>query len=184
MSKVIKSLNGIKLMRLKLHSDVRGKFYEIYNKKRFIKIGIKDKFVQDSISESKKNVLRGMHYTIKDPQSQLLTVVEGEIFDCLVDLRKNSKFFGNFFSFKLNSKKNNQIYMPPGIAHGFCVLSKKVILHYNSSKVYDPMNEGGLLWNDKNININWPINKPIISKKDKNFDTLNKIIFLNKLPKL
>ena len=136
-------------MKLKLFKDYRGIFYEIYNKKRFYKFGIRENFVQDNISISKKNVLRGMHYTIQKPQSQLLTLLEGEIFDCLVDLRKKSKFFGKYFSFYLNAKKNNQIYMPAGVAHGFCVLSKQAILHYNSSRVYDPDDEGGLIWNDK-----------------------------------
>tara|TARA_Y100001958_G_C21012336_1_gene391945 strand:- start:32 stop:586 length:555 start_codon:yes stop_codon:yes gene_type:complete len=184
MSKLIRNVNGIKLMRYKVHSDRRGKFYEIYNKKNFKSLKIKENFVQDNISISKKNVLRGMHFTIKNPQSQLLTVLYGKIFDCLVDLRKNSKSFGKFYSFNLNSNKNNQVYMPPGIAHGFCVLSKEAILHYNTSKVYDPKNESGLIWNDKKLNINWPIKKPIVSEKDKKFRTLNDIINLNKLPKL
>ena len=184
MSKLIKKINGIKLMQVELYSDKRGIFYEIYNKKKFLKLGIKDNFVQDNISISKKNVLRGMHYTIKKSQSQLLTVLDGKIFDCLVDLRKNSKFFGKFFSFNLDSKKNNQIYMPAGIAHGFCVLSKKAVLHYNASKVFDSNNEGGLIWNDSLINVKWPIKSPIISNKDRNLKTLNEIIDSNKLPKL
>tara|TARA_Y100000768_G_scaffold378473_1_gene352951 strand:- start:2272 stop:2826 length:555 start_codon:yes stop_codon:yes gene_type:complete len=184
MSKLVKSINGIKIMKLEFYDDNRGTFYEVYNKKKFLNHGIKDNFVQNSISVSKKNVLRGMHYTIKNPQSQLLTVIQGEIYDCLVDLRKKSKSFGKYFSFNLNSKKINQIYMPPGIAHGFCVLSKKAILQYNSSKVYNPHNEGGLIWNDKKIKINWPIKKPIISKKDKTFNSFEEIINLNQLPKL
>jgi dTDP-4-dehydrorhamnose 3,5-epimerase len=184
MSKLVKSINGIKIMKLEFYEDDRGTFYEVYNKKQFLNHGIKDNFVQNSISVSKKNVLRGMHYTIKNPQSQLLTVIQGEIYDCLVDLRKKSKYFGKFFSFNLNSKKINQIYMPPGIAHGFCVLSKKAILQYNSSKVYNPNNEGGLIWNDKKIKIDWPIKKPIISKKDKTFNSFKEIINLNQLPNL
>ncbi len=184
MSKLFKTINGIKLMKLKVFSDNRGIFYEIYNKKFFLLNGIKDNFVQNNISISKKNVLRGMHYTIKNPQSQLLTVLDGEIFDCLVDLRKNSKSFGKYYSFNLNAKKINQIYMPPGIAHGFCVLSKKVTLHYNASKIYDPDNEGGLIWNDKKINIKWPIKHAIISKRDKSFKSLDDIINLKLLPRL
>ena len=182
MSKLIKSINGIKIMKVEFFKDKRGVFYELYNKKNFFKLGITDNFVQDSISISKKNVLRGMHYTIKNPQSQLLTVLQGEIYDCLVDLRKKSKFFGK--TFNLNSKKINQIYMPPGIAHGFCVLSKKAIIHYNSSKVYDPNNEGGLIWNDRKIKIKWPVKNPIISTKDKKIFFSLKIINLSKLPKL
>ena len=97
MSKIIKSINGIKLMKYKIHSDRRGIFYEVYNKKHFNNLKIEDNFVQDNISISKK-VLRGMHYTIRNPQSQLLTVLHGKIFDCLVDLRVKSKFFGKYFS--------------------------------------------------------------------------------------
>ena len=184
MNKLIKKINGIKLMKVKLYSDKRGIFYEVYNKKKFFKLGIKDNFVQNNVSISNKNVLRGMHYTIKKSQSQLLTVLEGKIFDCLVDLRKNSKFFGKFFFFNLDFKNNNQIYIPAGIAHGFCVLSKKVVLHYNASKVFDPNNEGGLIWNDNLVNIKWPIKSPIISNKDKNSKTLQEIIDSNELPKL
>lgn len=182
MSKIIKSINGIKLMKYKIHLDRRGIFYEVYNKKHFNSLKITDNFVQDNISISKKKVLRGMHYTIRNPQSQLLTVLYGKIFDCLVDLRVKSKFFGKYISFNLDSKNLNQVYMPPGIAHGFYVLSNEAILHYNTSKVYDPKNEGGLIWNDKRLNINWPEKKPIISQKDKNFKSLQEIINSNKLP--
>jgi len=182
MSELIRSINGIKLMKYKIHRDNRGVFYEVYNKKIFNILKIKENFIQDNISISKKKVLRGMHYTIKNPQSQLLTVMYGKIFDCLVDLRTNSKTFGKYFSFNLDSKNINQVYMPPGIAHGFCVLSNKAILHYNTSSIYDPKNEGGLIWNDKKLNIKWPIKKPIISKKDKKFKSLSEIINFNKLP--
>jgi dTDP-4-dehydrorhamnose 3,5-epimerase len=172
----------IKILDTNFFKDQRGKFYEIYNKKRFYKLGIKDNFVQDSISISKKNVLRGLHYTIFKPQSQLLTVLEGKIFDCLVDLRKNSKTFKKVFTFILSHEKNNQIYMPKGIAHGFCVLSKKAILHYNTSATYDPKNEGGLIWSDKSLKIKWPTKKIIVSKRDNNFLNLDEIIKAKKLP--
>ena len=175
---------GIKVLNTKFFKDQRGEFFEIYNKKRFNKIGIKENFVQDSISISKKNVLRGLHYTIFKPQSQLLTVLDGVIFDCVVDLRKNSKTFKKAFTFILSDKENNQIYMPPGMAHGFCVMSKKAVLHYNSSETYDAKNEGGLLWSDKSVKIRWPIEKKIISQRDKNFMNLEQIIKTKKLPKI
>lgn len=175
---------GIKLLKVKHFHDSRGMFYEIYNKKEFNNRNIVDNFVQNSISISKKNVLRGLHYKVKKSQSQLLTILEGEIFDCVVDLRKSSKTYLNVFSFILNSKKNNQIYMPKGMAHGFCVLSNKAILHYNASQNYDPKNQNGILWNDNDLNIKWPIKKPIISDRDTKFLSLAELIRLKLLPKL
>lgn len=176
--------NGIKVLNTNFFKDKRGKFYEIYNKKKFYKIGIRDNFVQDSISVSKRNVIRGLHYTISKPQSQLLTILEGKIFDCLVDLRLNSKTFKKVFTFTLSHKENNQIYMPKGVAHGFCVLSERAILHYNTSETYDKKNEGGLHWLDKNLRIKWPIKNGIISDRDKKFLNLDQIIKLKKLPRI
>ena len=184
MSKIIKRIDNIKIFNSHFYNDRRGFFFEIYNKKRFFLLNIKDSFIQNSISVSKKGVIRGLHYTINNPQSQLLTVLEGKIFDCLVDLRVNSKNFLKYYSFILKHNKNNQIYMPPGFAHGFCVLSNKAILHYSASKTYEPSNSGGLIWNDKKINIKWPQKKPIISKRDKNFKTIDNLIKSKKLPKI
>ena len=175
---------GIKLLKVEHFHDSRGIFYEIYNKKKFNKKNIDDNFIQDSISISKKNVLRGLHYKVKKSQSQLLTILEGEIFDCVVDLRKSSKTYLNVFSFILNSKNNNQIYMPKGMAHGFCVLSNKAILHYNASQNYNPAHQNGIHWNDKMLNINWPIKKPIISDRDKEFLSVTELIKLKLLPKI
>lgn len=175
---------GIKLLKVKYFYDSRGMFYEIYNKKKFSDKNIYDNFVQDSVSVSKKNVLRGLHYKVKKSQSQLLTILEGEIFDCVVDLRKSSKTYLSVFSFILNSKKNNQIYMPKGMAHGFCVLSNKAILHYNASQNYDPKNQNGIRWNDIDLDIKWPIKRPIISNRDNKFRSLAELIKLKLLPKL
>ena len=184
MSKIIKKVNDIKLIHTKFHPDKRGFFYEIYNIKRYKSLGIKDNFVQNSISISKKNVLRGLHFTIKKPQSQIVTVLEGKIFDCLVDLRPKSINFLKHYTFVLSKDKNNQLYMPPGFAHGFCVLSNKAVLHYSASKIYDYGNSNGLIWNDKDIKIKWPIKNPIISKRDKNFKDINYLIKFKKLPKI
>lgn len=182
MKKKINNFPQIKVFNLKKFTDNRGIFYEIYKSKRYKQIQINDKFVQNSISISKKNVLRGFHYTINNSQSQLLTILEGKIFDCIVDLRKKSKTFKKVFTFILSSKKNNQIYMPSGMAHGFCVLSNTAILHYSTNQEYNPANECGLLWSDKTLNIKWPIKKPIISKRDKTFSSLKDIIKKKKLP--
>ncbi len=184
MIKIIKKINNIKLMQTNFHSDKRGLFYEIYNFKNYKNLGIKDTFVQNSISISKKNVLRGLHFTIKKPQSQIVTVLDGKIFDCLVDLRPKSRNFLKHYSFILSKDNNNQLYMPPGFAHGFCVLSNKAVLHYSASKIYDSENSYGLIWNDKDIKIKWPVKKPIISNRDKNFKNINYLIRFKKLPKI
>ncbi len=175
---------NIKVFNIKIFKDKRGKFFEVFNKEKFSKFGIKDIFIQDSISISNKNVLRGLHYTILKPQSQLLTVLEGKIFDCIVDLRKNSKTFKKVFTYLLSDKKNNQIYMPPGMAHGFVVLSKRAVLNYKASQTYNSNDEGGLLWSDKDLNIRWPSKKLIISDRDKLFMSLEQIIQNKKLPKI
>lgn len=184
MSKIVKKINDIKLINTDFYPDKRGLFYEIYNEKKYKKLGIKDTFVQNSISISKKNVLRGLHFTIKNPQSQILTVLEGKIFDCLVDLRFKSKNFLSYYSFILKKEKNNQIYMPPGFAHGFCVLSDSAVLHYSASKTYNYKNSNGLIWNDEKIKIKWPIKKPIISDRDKNFKSVTSLIKSKKLPRI
>ncbi len=161
----VNHINEVKLIKTKIFKDKRGFFYESFVEKKFTNL-LKQNFLQDNISLSKKNVIRGLHYQFK-PQSQLLTLVYGRIFDVIVDLRKNSKTYKKWMSFNLNFNQNNQVFMPPGVAHGFCVLSEYAILHYKVSKVYDAKNETGIRWNDKDINVNWPIRKPILSSKDK-----------------
>ncbi len=165
MKNKVSHINDVKLIKTKIFKDKRGFFYESFVEKKYKNL-FKQNFLQDNISLSKKNVIRGLHYQFK-PQSQLLTLVYGRIFDVIVDLRKNSKTYKKWMSFNLNFEQNNQVFMPPGVAHGFCVLSGYAILHYKVSKVYDAKNETGIRWNDKDINVNWPIKKPILSSKDK-----------------
>ena len=165
MKNKVNHINEVKLIKTKIFKDKRGFFYESFVEKKFTNL-LKQNFLQDNISLSKKNVIRGLHYQFK-PQSQLLTLIYGRIFDVIVDLRKNSKTYKKWMSFNLNFNQNNQVFMPPGVAHGFCVLSEYAILHYKVSKVYDAKNETGIRWNDKDINVNWPIRKPILSSKDK-----------------
>ena len=165
MTKRVKKIKNVRIINTKMHFDRRGYFFESFSQKNYIKL-VNEKFLQDNISLSKKNVIRGLHYQYK-PQSQLLTVVYGKIYDVIVDLRKNSNTYKNWISIYLDYRKNNQIYMPPGVAHGFCVLSDFAILHYKVSKIYEKKNEAGIKWNDKVLNVKWPIKKPIISKKDK-----------------
>lgn len=159
-------LDGILLIEPILYQDERGFFLESFQKERYAKVGITEEFVQDNHSRSSKNVLRGLHFTQKKPQSQILTVVHGKIFDVVVDIRKKSPTFGKWFGTELGDGGTRQIYMPHGFAHGFCVLSDWADLYYHVSEFYDPNDEGGILWNCNSINIQWPIKKPIVSKKD------------------
>ncbi len=164
----------VKIFKLNLHSDDRGAFFEIYNQKAYDRFPqIKKTFVQSNIAISKQNVLRGIHYQMKYPQSQLVTIIEGKIFYVIVDVRKSSKSFLKSETFILSSDNINQIFTPPGFACGYLVKSKKSILCYNVSKIYNKHYENGLKWNDKRLNIKWPKQKYIINKRDSEFKEIN-----------
>ena len=166
-------LDGVLMIEIDIFEDERGSFYESYQIERYSSFGIGDIFEQDNFSSSKKNVIRGLHYQKKNPQSQLLTIMSGSIFDVLVALRRSSTTFKNKITMHLGDSYNfRQIYMPPGIAHGFCVLSDQADLHYKVNKKYIPENEGGILWSDNDLDIKWPIKKPVISKKDQLYKQL------------
>lgn len=143
------------------HFDKRGFFKEIYKCNT-----IKEKFVFDCFSYSKKNVLRGMHFQKKNPQGKFLTVIDGKILDIAVDLRKKSSTFGKYFSKTLCSKKDISIYIPPGFAHGFLCLSKTCKVYYKCTQYRHIKSESTLLWNDNFVKIKWPTKNPILSKKD------------------
>ena len=142
--------------------DNRGFFREL-----FLKKDIDKEFIFDVMSLSKKNVIRGLHLQIKKPQGKLITVLRGKIFDVALDCRTKSKTYGKYFSITLSEKENTSVYIPEGFAHGFCSLSNNTIIHYKCTNYRDKKSEIGILWNDKDLNINWPIKNPIISKKDK-----------------
>tara|TARA_A100000164_G_C21846473_1_gene742771 strand:+ start:677 stop:1225 length:549 start_codon:yes stop_codon:yes gene_type:complete len=156
--------------------DNRGFFCEIFRLNIFKNI-IKVKninFIQDNLSKSKKYTLRGLHYQIENTQDKLISVLDGEIFDVAVDLRKNSKTFGKHVSCILNSKKKNLLWVPKGFAHGFFVQSKSALVSYKVTDYYNKKAERTLLWNDKSLNIKWPNSiKKIVSNKDKNGDILD-----------
>ena len=146
----------------KTFRDKRGYFKELFKQ-----IYSKEKFIFDVMSFSKKNVLRGLHLQLKNPQSKLVTVLSGKIFDVSLDCRKGSKTFGQFFTTILSDKNNKSIFIPKGFAHGICSLTNNVILHYKCSEYRNKETEIGLIWNDKDLKIKWPIVNPVISKKDK-----------------
>jgi dTDP-4-dehydrorhamnose 3,5-epimerase len=169
------SLNGILLFEPNLYADERGFFLESFEQEKYKALGIVEKFVQDNHSRSKKNVLRGLHFTKNKPQAQIITVMSGRIYDVVVDVRKDSSTFGKWFGVELGDTGPRQVYMPHGFAHGFCVLSEYADLHYKVSQRYDPNDEGGLIWNDSAVNIDWPINEPILSARDQRHRKLEDI---------
>lgn len=157
------------------YADARGFFLETFEEERYRACGIVETFVQDNHSRSVKNVLRGLHFTTNKPQAQLLTVMRGSIFDVVVDIRKQSTTFGKWLGVELGDDGPAQIYMPHGFAHGFCVLSDWADLHYKVSQRYDSHDEGGLIWNDEDVQIAWPIKNPIISPRDRQHRRLSEI---------
>jgi len=162
---IIKStkFKDLKIILAPIYKDNRGHFREIF-KKFFFK---NKKFIFTCVSSSKKNVLRGMHLQTKFPQGKYLSVLKGEIFDVVVDLRKKSKTFGRYFSIKLSDKNGTSLYIPPGFAHGFVGLKKENIISYQCTNYRSKKYETGIKWNDNDININWPLKNPILSNKDK-----------------
>ena len=154
------------IIKPQIFSDERGFFLETYQEQRYQQAGIKEKFIQDNRSRSTKNVLRGLHFQKKKPQGKLVTVTYGEVFDVAVDLRMNSETFGQYEAVILSGENKLQFYIPPGFAHGFCVLSELADFQYKCTNYYDSSDESGLLWNDPEISIEWPIKYPLLSEKD------------------
>ncbi len=162
------SIPDVLILEPKVFRDSRGFFMESWNRKVFQKLtGIDKEFVQDNRSQSAQNVLRGLHYQIKQPQGKLFSVTRGSVFDVAVDLRKSSSTFGKWVGVELSDENNRQIWIPEGFAHGFLVLSEHADCFYKTTDYYSPENERCLKWNDTDIKINWPINgEPLVSTKD------------------
>ncbi len=172
--KVIKTeINGVLIVEPKVFGDTRGHFLETHHQARYETSGINRKFVQDNLSYSEKNILRGLHFQVKKPQAKLVQVVTGEVFDVAVDLRKNSPTFGKWTSVILSETNRRQFFIPEGFAHGFCVLSDNAHFMYKCSDYYDPEDEAGILWSDPDIGIRWPVGDPVISEKDKEYSYLS-----------
>jgi dTDP-4-dehydrorhamnose 3,5-epimerase len=161
--------------------DARGFFLETFSQKRYEQAGIKLPFVQDNVSLSAKNVLRGLHFQHPHPQGKLVQVLSGEVFDVVVDIRIGSPTFGQWAAENLSVSNHKQLYVPPGFAHGFCVISESAIFSYKCTEYYDQTAEGGIIFNDPDLTIAWPVKTPIVSAKDMKCPRL-KDIPKNKLP--
>ena len=175
--------DGAYLIDLDVYSDERGFFLESYQRMRYAAYGLDVNFVQDNRSFSKKGVVRGLHYQINRPIGHLIYVIHGSIFDVGVDLRIKSPTFGEHFSIVLKADNNQQLYFPEGVAHGFCALAEENEILYKCTEYYDPNDEAGVVWNDPEIGIKWPIRDPTIKESDANFPQL-KDIERTKLPKV
>jgi dTDP-4-dehydrorhamnose 3,5-epimerase len=161
------ALAGALLIEPKVFGDPRGYFLETYNQDRYREAGMDLDFVQDNLSLSRQGTLRGLQYQNPQPQGKLVYVLEGEVFDVAVDIRKDSPTFGQWVGVTLSSENKRQFYVPPGFAHGFCVTSETALFAYKCTDRYVPEAEGGILWNDEDIGIDWPITEPLLSEKDK-----------------
>ena len=159
----------------KIFRDNRGHFLETYHKQRYHINGLRIRCVKDNLSYSKRGVLRGLHYQLGRPQAKLVWVVQGEVFDVAVDIRVGSPTFGQWSWLTISSTNYRQIYIPEGFAHGFCVTSEAAIFAYKCTDYYAPEGERGILWDDPSLGIDWPISEPLLSNKDRSFDSLQNI---------
>ena len=165
--KVLKTeLPGVLLVEPEVFNDARGFFVEVFRTDRYAAVGIPGPFVQDNLSSSVTNVLRGLHFQNPNAQAKLVFAAEGEIFDVAVDVRLGSPHFGRWTGARLSGANGRQLFIPEGFAHGFCVLSEHARIVYKCSAPYDRASEISIVWNDPDIGIDWPIRVPIVSPKD------------------
>ena len=161
-------LEGVLIITPDVFEDERGFFFESYSKKKFEEAGINVDFVQDNHSHNVKGVLRGLHYQSGAGEVKLVRCTKGKVFDVAVDIRTDSKTFGKWFGVKLTAENKKMIFIPVGFAHGFCALSKEAEVQYKCSAYYNKETDVGIMWNDSEINVKWPVKLPIISDRDKN----------------
>lgn len=173
-------IKGVYIIDVKTFGDHRGYFMETYKEEDFVAAGLKYRFVQDNQSSSRKGVLRGLHFQKTFPQAKLVRVLKGEVFDVAVDLRKASETYGQWVGVLLSEENHRQFMIPRGFAHGFVVVSDDAEFAYKCDEIYHPEDEGGILWNDPDVDIEWPdVGEVILSDKDKKNPTLAecKIVF-------
>ncbi len=173
----IEEISDLILIEPVVFEDNRGFFMETYSYREFEKVGIKEKFVQDNHSSSSKGILRGLHFQIEPfAQSKLVRCIRGEIFDVAVDIRGNSPTFKKWYGLILSEENKKILYIPKGFVHGFLVLSDIAEVEYKVDNFYSPQHERGIIWNDPELKIEWPIQNPILSEKDKKFPTLEEFL--------
>ena len=166
------AIPDVLLVEPKVFRDERGFFLEVYHRKKFEEAGLPGEFVQDNHSFSIHGTLRGLHGQLRQPQGKLVRALQGEIFDVAVDLRLGSPTFGRWVSAVLSGENLLQLWVPPGLVHGFCVLSESAHVQYKCTALYAPSDEYSILWNDPEIGIEWPVEKPLLSPKDAAAPTL------------
>lgn len=159
-------LAGLIMFEPRIFSDARGFFVELWNQQRYSENGLSAPFVQDNLSRSQRGTLRGLHFQNPNGQGKLATVLEGEVFDVAVDLRRGSPTFSKWQGVHLTGESKRQFFIPPGFAHGFVVLSEFALFHYKCTDLYSPKDELTLRWNDPTVGIKWPVTEPVLSEKD------------------
>jgi dTDP-4-dehydrorhamnose 3,5-epimerase len=160
-------LPGVIVVEPVVHRDSRGFFLETYHARRYREAGIPATFVQDNHSRSMRGTVRGLHFQVRRPQGKLVRALFGEMYDVAVDVRRGSPTFGRWVGAHLTAENFRQIYVPPGFAHGFCILSEVGEVEYKCTELYDPEDELGIAWNDPQVGVQWPVAEPLLSAKDK-----------------
>ena len=169
-------ISGVVLIEPDVHRDQRGFFQETFHRKKYAAGGIDYEFVQDNMSLSARGTVRGLHYQLEQPQGKLVFVLQGEIFDVAVDIRRGSPSFGRWVGFRLDAESRRQLFIPPGLAHGFMVLSESAEVYYKCTELYRPDDEYGIYWNDPAIAIAWPdCSPPLLSPRDQDLPRLEQV---------
>ena len=166
---------GLLLIERNLFRDPRGLFCETFHAQRYAEVGITEHFVQDNYSCSIRDTLRGLHYQEPHAQGKLVMVLDGSVYDVVVDIRRGSPTFAQWEGIELSSENLRQLYVPPGCAHGFCVTSEEAAFLYKCTDFYSPKDERGIIWNDPTLAISWPVSAPLLSQKDRAFPTFEAV---------
>lgn len=172
MRRIDMAVAGVALLDGEVYGDLRGRFFEGYNKADFAQLGIETEFVQDNYSWSSDGIVRGLHYQVTNQQAKLVRVLHGSIFDVALDVRRDSPTFGKYATQWLLGEDNSAIYIPAGFAHGFCALEPDTLVAYKCSAHYDPKGERGIRWDDPDLDIPWPVMNCRVSEKDDRWPTL------------
>lgn len=168
-------LPGVCLLTPVRYEDERGYFMELWQQARYDKLGIPERFVQDNCSFSCRGVLRGLHFQNPAPQGKLVSVLQGTVFDVVVDLRREAPTFGQWEGVELSEENRRQLYIPEGFAHGFVATSEEALVHYKTTAYYAPEHDQSLRWDDPEIDIDWPVEEPILSEKDASAPLLSEL---------